>query len=52
VTRLLKQPNKLMAKLNLSVDDQDMCHVRLTFYTLDRSTNHHLPLISSRRHLG
>ena len=30
---LLEQPNKLMAKLTLSIDDQDTCHVKPTFCT-------------------
>jgi hypothetical protein len=37
VTCLLEQPNKLMAKLSLTVDDQDTCHVKPTFAPLDGS---------------
>src|SRR6516164_10138649 len=33
VTCLLQQPNKRIAKLGLSVDDQDTCHVKPTFCT-------------------
>ena len=33
----LEQPDKLMAKLSLTVDDQDTCHVKPTFAPLDGS---------------
>jgi len=33
VACLFEQPDKLMAKLSLSVDDQDSCHVKPTFCT-------------------
>ena len=33
---LLEQPNKLMMKLGLSVDDQDMRHVKPTFCAAQR----------------
>ena len=33
VACLLEQPDKLMAKLSLSVDDQDTCHTTLTSCT-------------------
>jgi hypothetical protein len=49
VTRLLKQPNKLMTKLDLSVDDQNMCYTALTVYMLGSSktvADHHLGLSS------
>jgi len=50
---LLKQPHKLMAKLNLRVDDHNPCHITLTLYTLDRSKtaiNHQLRLIFLKWH--
>ena len=33
VARLLQQPDKLMAKLSLSVDDQNSCHAKPTSCT-------------------